>query len=188
MAVACQVHVRQGKDETKLSGRSGDVPTVVRLQWAKCIADGVTLGLYASQSSLQPLDFLLHTNGHVERRRESEPVHYDEHDDQHQYPAHFRIPPDTLDGLPLTERIVRAERFAVGSLIFEVMSTGKPHVDLSNAEVQDRFKKGVYPENVIHLPHGTGVSVLGLWSVEFANELGIMKMLRGWRTLLLTLS
>jgi len=87
-----------------------------------------------------------------------------------QYPPRFRIPPTTLDGLSEQEAKKRAQQFAMGSLLYEVM-TGKPVFgDLDEATVQQNFEKGVYPDDTMQFPLEIFVPILGYWSQEFAQE------------------
>lgn len=87
-----------------------------------------------------------------------------------QYSVHFRIPPTTLNGLPEEECKKRAQRFAVGSLIYTVMAGKPPFEDLDEASVQQNFEKGVYPAETMGYSLEIGVQMLGFWSQEFAEQ------------------
>ena len=103
-------------------------------------------------------------------------VSYDDHSPYNisnpdsQYSAHFRIPPTTLCGVSEKECIKRAQRFAVGSLAYTVMTGNKPFSDLDSALAQHNLEKGIYPEDTMEYPLDVAVQILGLWSQEFAVQ------------------
>jgi hypothetical protein len=88
-----------------------------------------------------------------------------------QYSAHFRIPPATLFDLPEREYTTRAQKFAIGSLVYTIMVGRPPFADLDDSLVQQNFEKGVYPPETMELPLEIAISVLGFWSQEFAQQL-----------------
>jgi hypothetical protein len=87
-----------------------------------------------------------------------------------QYPAHFRIPPTTLHGLSEEECKKRAQRFAVGSLIYTVMAGKPPFADLDEGLTQHNFEKGDYPTETTGFPLEIVVQILGFWSEEFVEQ------------------
>jgi hypothetical protein len=88
-----------------------------------------------------------------------------------QYSARFRIPPATLHGLSEEECKKRAQRFAVGSLIYTVMAGKLPFADLEEELVQHNFEKGVYPEETRDFPSEIAIPILGFWSQEFVEHI-----------------
>lgn len=95
---------------------------------------------------------------------------YDVSNPASQYPASFRIPPTTLVGLSDQDRNMRARRFAVGSLIYEIMTSEPLFTRLNESAIQENFERGIFPK-VTEFPVGIAVGVLGFWSLEFAQEL-----------------
>jgi len=87
-----------------------------------------------------------------------------------QYSAHFRIPPTTLHGLSEEECKKRAQRFAVGSLIYTVMAGKPPFEDLDEGLVQHNFENGVYPTETREYPLEIVIQILGFWSQEFVEQ------------------
>ncbi len=85
------------------------------------------------------------------------------------YPARFQIPPGTIRGLDYHEKVRRAERFAIASLLYEIFSGTKPFEELTEDEVQYRFSNAVFPNNAICLPNS--LIIYSGWSKEFSQEL-----------------
>ncbi|RYO76874.1 hypothetical protein DL766_008105 [Monosporascus sp. MC13-8B] len=98
-------------------------------------------------------------------------IPYSISDPDSQYPAHFRIPPSTLRDLPEKECKKRAQRFAVGSLIYTIMHSKPPFADLDEGIVQQNFENGVYPVETMSFPQGIAIAILGFWSQEFAEAI-----------------
>lgn len=87
-----------------------------------------------------------------------------------QYPARYRIPPSTIVDLHKDEYKSRAERFAVASLIYQIMVDEPPFTDLNESVVQQNFENGIYPEKAKEFPFDIALAVMSLWSQEFAQE------------------
>ena len=85
------------------------------------------------------------------------------------YPSRFQIPPSTLYGCDHDEKVRRAERFAMPSLLYEIMSGRKPFEGLTDNEVQGRFINGEFPDDAVALPNS--LFILSGWSREFSQEL-----------------
>ncbi|TFK66069.1 hypothetical protein BDN72DRAFT_844767 [Pluteus cervinus] len=93
---------------------------------------------------------------------------YDQSQVDSQYPAHYRIPPTTLsDKLSSTDRVTRAVRFALASLLFTMTIRTPPFEDLSDEAVQEEYEQGRYPEVVTALSDPVLVRLLRYWSWEF---------------------
>ena len=80
----------------------------------------------------------------------------------------------TLHGLETNEKAERAEKFAMVSLLYEIMTSSKPF--LSVDEVQKRFTKGDFPEDAATLP--LSLFILSGWSKEFPQEVARTSMFR----------
>lgn len=85
------------------------------------------------------------------------------------YPSRCRIPPHNILGVDEEEKVKRAERFALGSLLYEVMSAKEPFEDLSDDKVQENYSRGIFPEDVFSM--AMGPYILGCWSLEFEKEM-----------------
>ncbi|KAI9877711.1 MAG: hypothetical protein M1830_003053 [Pleopsidium flavum] len=85
------------------------------------------------------------------------------------YPTRFQIPTNSLLGLNQEQQLKRAEVFALGSLLYEIISGSVPFENLSDDEVQLRYSRGEYPGDIQSLPRWQ--SILGCWNLEFAQEM-----------------
>ena len=85
------------------------------------------------------------------------------------YPSRLRIPPQTVLGLDDGERVIRAENFALGSLLYELVTATEPFEGLSDDEVQDRYSCGIFPDDVFAMTEGH--VILACWSLEFREEM-----------------
>ena len=85
------------------------------------------------------------------------------------YPARFQIPPSTLNGLDHEEKVRRAERFAMASLLYEIMTGRKPFEGLTDDEVRHSFMNGDFPDDAAALPNS--LFIFSGWSAEFSQEL-----------------
>lgn len=175
--VTCRIRVRvpdDKNDEGRLVGiseRSG-ASDEVRKQWV----EGITEYIWGSQSNkgarqcIRPWDFLLVSDGSVE----SLPAAKIEGDiSSGMYPAHYRIPPVSIEYLDQQGQIDRQERFAFASLLYEIVSGKKPFERLSSEEVQQRYSNADFPDDVRNLPPAILIAILSFWSLEFSN-LGIL--------------
>lgn len=112
--------------------------------------------------SVQPWDFLSKLDGSVKPL----PVSASESD---VYPARFQIPPDTIREPDHHERVRRAERFSMASLLYEIFTGTKPFEELTDDEVQYRFGNADFPDNASSLPNS--LVIYSGWSEEFSMEL-----------------
>ena len=86
------------------------------------------------------------------------------------FESRFRIPPSITKELSREEKVVRTEKFALGSLLYEILSEKKIFPDIKNDDmVQDRFRRGEVPDDVYSLTMGP--YILGCWNREFEKEL-----------------
>ena len=144
-----------------------DATEKLRLQWVEGIDKLFSSGP-SSVANIRPWDILLLKDGSVE-------VLSLEEGGRSSYPSRFRIPPCNVRGLDEAEKVKRAERFALGSLLYEVMTTNKPFEELSDEQVQDHYSRGLFPDDVFSV--AMGPYILGCWSVEFAEEMERLRML-----------
>lgn len=136
----------------------------LRKQWVEKITNHIwCLQSNSLRKTIRPWDFILHLDGSVE----SLPVPEMEGESRATYPAHYRIPPASIDSLPPQDQITRQERFAFASLLYEVTSGRKPFEGLSSDEVQHHYSNAEFPDDVRTLP--LFIAILSFWSVEFAD-------------------
>jgi len=97
-------------------------------------------------------------------------IPYDTGNLDSQYPAGFRIPPNTLTGIEESERILLSQQFALASALYLVMVGKPPFAGLDDSLVQQNFDKGIFPSDTMDFPIKIAVPVLGFWSQRFARE------------------
>jgi len=90
------------------------------------------------------------------------------------YAARYQIPGKIIERLRSDkEKVQRAELFALGCFLYQVLSGKEMMSDLGNGEmrekIQSRYVKGEFPEDVWEL-RGV-VRVLGCWCPGFAKDL-----------------
>jgi serine/threonine protein kinase len=173
--VTCRVLVIKphGSDEdaslTENSARVclKDCPNVAvetRLLWARDVAKEF-LACSKLYDAIRPWEFILNLDGTIECLALPPS---DNHHDQ-VYPARFRIPSHTLLQLDQEEKNKRSEMFALGSLLYEIISGKKPFEELSDDEVQLRFSNGDFPGDITSLQ--LWPTVLSCWNLEFSKEI-----------------
>ena len=134
----------------------------LRQNWAEGITKLFSTDPNApTNATIRPWDILLYPDGSVETLTSEKGGRASS------YPSRFRIPPQTVLGLDEGEKAIRAERFAMGSLVYEVMTAAEPFEGLSDDEVQDLYSGGIFPDDVFAMPEGAGI--LGCWSLEFGK-------------------
>ena len=133
----------------------------LRQQWL----EGIVKSFSSSPSSgatIRPWDILLHQDGSVETLSS-------EKGGANLYPSRFSIPPYSIRGLDEAEKVKRAERFAQGSLLYQVMTAHEPFEELSDGEVRANYSHGIFPDDVFSM--AMGPYILGCWSLEFEKEM-----------------
>ena len=168
-STACQIRVSwsSGDDPGELSMRTlkdiKDLPAmteVLRQRWTEEI-----LKSFSSPNpdmSIRPWDILLRQDGTID-------VLSSEKGSRNSYASRHRIPAHSIIGLDEEEKVKRAERFALGSLIYEVITASQPFEGLSEDEVQDHYSRGTFPDDVFSM--AMGPYILACWSLEFDKEM-----------------
>ena len=112
--------------------------------------------------TVRPWDILLHHDGTIE-------MGSSEKGGRSSYTSRHRIPAHKIVGFNEEEEVKRAERFALGSLLYEIMTASQPFEELCEDEVQDRYSRGTFPDDVFSM--AMGPYILGCWSLEFEKEM-----------------
>ena len=174
--LTCRLRVKKVEDNNSNSGQPReatillpfrdcpDVGTEIRTRWANEVIDHFGQ-IGDTPTSIRSWDFIAGLDGSIE----SLPTPIIEGGLVEGYPAHFQIPPSTLDGLDHGEKVRRAEKFAMASLLYEIMTGRKPLQGLTDEEVQRRFINGDFPNDAAGLPNV--LFILSGWSAEFSQEL-----------------
>ena len=91
------------------------------------------------------------------------------------YPARYQVPNAITDRLGSNlERVIHEEQFALGSLIYELMTFKKPYHDQTHdmngdTEILSQYAKGKFSDDVWDLSGRVRIS--GFWCPEFAKGL-----------------
>ena len=133
---------------------------VLRQQWTQEILKSFSSP--NADKTIRPWDILLYRDGTIE-------LLFSEKGSRNSYASHHRIPAHQIVGLDDEEKVQRAEMFALGSLVYEVMTASRPFEELSEDEVQDRYNRGTFPDDVFSM--AMGPLILGCWSLEFDKEM-----------------
>ena len=177
--LTCRIRVEKGEaDDAGIA--QPETPTVfdlkdcsevsieIRTQWAnevvKCFG--------TIRDCIRPWDFIARLDGSVESLQPSVPPSAPE---DTIYPTRFQIPPGTIRDLDQHEKVKRVERFAMASLLYEILSGKKPFEELSDDEVQHRFSNADFPDDAFNLPNS--LVICSGWSEEFSEELSKQGML-----------
>lgn len=152
--------VTQSLKDVKSSSR---VTEQLLQQWISNLVESFS-STPTSATTVRPWDILLHEDGSVEtlssEKKQIAPS---------LYPSRFRIPPATIHGLDEAEQVKRAEKFALGSLLYELITANEPFEQLRDDEVQHRYDRGEFPDDVFSM--AMGAYILGCWSLEFEKEM-----------------
>lgn len=173
--LTCQIRVVTPQDHNAAPGQPEnsrivdlrDYPVVnneIRDQWATEIVRHVEAPTF--HRAIRPWSFLAHLDGSVDRL---EPLSAPEDNRMLAYPARLQIPPETISDLDQREQVMRTEKFAMASLIYEVDSKVKVFENLPDIEVQERFCNADFPDDAFKLPHS--LIIASGWSEEFLDEM-----------------
>ncbi|KAH6666310.1 hypothetical protein B0J14DRAFT_491063 [Halenospora varia] len=140
----------------------------IRMKWVKTISDMFSRhpGL-GDNSSIRDWDLRLGLDGsvgNVALNRTSEKAA------EKQYPVRYRLPRIISDRLSTNgERVQRGELFALGSVLYYVLSGKELFHDEAEESIEDRIVKGEFPDELWTLSKSP--RILGCWSPKFAREL-----------------
>jgi len=161
--VPCHMRVQNsdGKLVALADIRDAEVRHRMALKFIKFIHPGAT--------HIRPISLTLNVDGTVEAEllTFARPAH----EQPNVYPARYRIPPFMISDLPLQERVWRAEKFALGVLLYELLSgrrifEGEQYDD---AAVQAYYRTAAFPGletlSVIHQ-----CLIYACWSAEFGRS------------------
>jgi len=146
-----------------------------RLQWAKLVAEQVLSQRELDDDSrVRDWDFALSLDGSVENSADNAPPLSPSSPSAKAYPARYRIPNEIIERLSSNqEKVQRAELFALGGLLYHVLSGTEMMSDLDTSEnvehIQSCFVNGEFPETVWGLPYA--VRILGCCCPGFAQDL-----------------
>ena len=94
------------------------------------------------------------------------------------YPLRYRIPHSTISNLPLEEQVWRSEKFALGTLLYEVLTGQNIFEGESDELVQDHYISGTFPDLTAteYLSESLWPSVIySCWSAKFGRYIALGK-------------
>jgi hypothetical protein len=94
--------------------------------------------------------------------------------DPDSYPARYRIPISTIRDLPLQEQVRRAEKFALGALLYELFAGRRIFEGLSDKEAEHYGKAATFPD-LEQLPVDIQCLIYSCWSAEFGRYIALGK-------------
>ena len=62
------------------------------------------------------------------------------------YPLRYRIPTSKIQNLSLQEKVWRAEKFALGTLLYELFAGHRIFEGMSDSEVQGQYTAAKFPD------------------------------------------
>jgi hypothetical protein len=171
-------HVLEAPCHTQGLGFKADIPDDVRLKLAlkfiKYIHPIRTTPSGAT-TRIRPINLILDLDGTVQAK----PIRMlvDIKPDLYTavYPARFRIPPSMIRGLPSEEQVWRSEKFALGTLLYELYSSERIFDGQSDDEVQDKYRRATTFPNLESLPALMQCLIYACWSAEFGRYISLGK-------------
>jgi len=153
-----------------------EIPFDTRLKWITAITE---LFLGPSEPKLRggvrDFDLVLKSNGSIENLAETTTSTRNSEGDQlREYPAWYQIPRPILENLDcIEEKIKRTELFALGCILYELISGHGLCTNLGDKEnrneIQRKYTEGLFPDEVWGLDKA--VRILACWCPAFAKQL-----------------
>ncbi|KAI9773273.1 MAG: hypothetical protein M1839_002185 [Geoglossum umbratile] len=164
MIVSCRVRVRRGDSPTGLVGLSDclNVEDDVRRKWVVAVA-GAFGRAPDAPDTIRAWDFVLNLDGTVGTQSTAAPG------PNCVYPIHFRAPQSTLAEVDQAERAKRAEQFAFGSLVYEIMTNRKPFEGLTDEEIDKQFSAGEPPDDILTIPAWPMIYLS--WGIKISDDI-----------------
>jgi len=94
------------------------------------------------------------------------------------YPARYRIPMPTISKLSLKEQVWRAEKFALGTLLYELFTGHRIFEGLSDEEIQNHYREADQFPEIDNLPVHVQCLIYACWSAEFGRYITLNKFVR----------
>jgi hypothetical protein len=158
---------------------SFDIPMETRLQWANETIlkfRGLSDVHHHHHHDIRPWDLVLNLNGSVENVAKFPPELMvpeclpPTESQLQEYPSRYRLPTPISNQISSKLELTRrTENFALGSLLYELISSKRPFQDdEDDRQIQSKYIKGEFPEDVWGLPLAT--IILSCWCERYAKE------------------
>lgn len=168
--VPCRI---QAIDLTGNSVAISSIPIAVRAQLALKLIKFVH-STHETATRIHPISLILYADGMVL----AEPVHMVHvGNPPGAYPARYHLPMSTINDLPLQERVWRAEKFALGMLIYELLTGCRIFEGVSDNDIQSRYGTATFPK-LEELPIPDHYLIYACWSAEFGDYVALGKFVR----------
>lgn len=153
------------------------IPFDTRLKWITAITEDF-LGPSKPElgGGVRDFDLVLKSNGSIENLAETTISTPNSEEAQlREYPAWYQIPRPILENIDsIEEKIKRTELFALGCILYELISGHGLCTDLGDKqengnEIQRKYTEGLFPDEVWALDKA--VRILACWCPAFAKQL-----------------
>jgi len=124
---------------------------------------------------IRPISLILSPDGKLK----AEPIRMPINEKPVSYPARYRIPSSTICDLDSREQVRRSEKFALGTLLYE-LNTGQRIFDgQSDSKIQKNYCNGnTFPSLESLEPAFMQCIIYACWSAEFAHYISMDKFSR----------
>jgi hypothetical protein len=121
----------------------------------------------AAQSSVRDWDLILSSDGSVVNMASNDMPSLEP---ERVYPVRYRLPVEILSRLKTNEeRIQRSELFALGSILYELISGKQLFHEEEEENIQTMISQGAFPQDLWTLPMAP--RILACWCPAFAKEM-----------------
>lgn len=91
------------------------------------------------------------------------------------YRARYGIPMSTIDSLPVEEQVWRVEKFALGSLLYKVLTGHSVFEGQTDADIQEHFSTASTFPDLEGLPPVFQCVIYACWSAEFGRHITLAR-------------
>ena len=144
-----------------------------RLKWVKEVTETFLGASKAVRSArVRDFDLVLKSDGSIDSHADNSanPSGEKEKEKLRSYPARYQIPKSIVDKIgPVEEQIKRTELFALGCILYELISGNQLFPDLDDEGIQTRYARGEFPDDVWQL--SKAVRILACWCPDIAKQL-----------------
>ncbi|TVY43344.1 hypothetical protein LOCC1_G004604 [Lachnellula occidentalis] len=150
---------------------SSEISTETRLKWVKEVTEAFLGASKAVRSArVRDFDLILKPDGSIDILVHDSSDTAGEKAQLRTYPARYQIPKSVIDKIsPVEEQIKRTELFALGCILYELISGNTLFAELDDETIQTRYAKGEFPDDVWGL--SKAVRILACWCPDIAKQL-----------------
>jgi len=148
-----------------------EINTETRLKWVKEVTEAFLGASKAVRSArVRDFDLILKRDGSIDILINDSSDTTDEKAQLRTYPARYQIPKSVIDKIsPVEEQIKRTELFALGCILYELISGNTLFAELDDETIRTRYAKGEFPDDVWELSRA--VRILACWCPDIAKQL-----------------